>query len=44
MQMTRLLARMFQNGLREQVQKFIVQWMEKLLAHVRKHLSYAGAL
>ena len=44
MQMHHLLARVFQNGLREQVRKFIVQWMEKLPAHVRKRLSYAGAL
>ena len=44
MQMTRLLVRMFQKGLRGHVQKFFVQWMEQLPAHVRKHLSYAGAL
>ena len=44
MQMQHLLARVFQNGLRGQVRRFIVQWMETLPAHVRKHLSYAGAL
>ena len=36
MQMMRLLARVFQ--------RFIVQWMVTLPAHVRRHFSYAGAL
>ena len=44
MQMQQLLARVFQNGLRGQMRRFIVQWMDALPAHVRKHLSYAGAL